>query len=439
MKLHSIALPCVLSLLTLGAAPCLGAQATPPAPTAVPTPPATQHVGAEVIAADLLAAFDAQARSEASVAKANGLLVEIANAYRTVPTLTDTMTLTIESLGNSNSLTFAVALGKGSDARLAMQGATMIALDGQMTLIADEPADRVLRVPLKGDLINTLRETLPNFAPPVTMLDLRAGRPLTSEALGLLALENPRVAGLRQVTGASEILVVGDNGASLVTVDASTKLIASSKALFTPPGAPAGMVMQVGIVHETKVAEAFEAPLAVHIGNRRIVTSLEEYMPTMRMIAVGEPVPAWTMRGLDGATVSLADLKGSVVVLDFWASYCAPCKRAMPYVDEFAKWAESSGKPIRVFAVNTLESGDAAGRVETASAWWSEQHFTLGCLMDIDDGVAESMGIRVMPTTLIIGPDGVLRAIHQAFDPARPGALVDELKAAAEKALAGQH
>jgi thiol-disulfide isomerase/thioredoxin len=408
-----------------------GAPATPPAAT-----PSQTATSVDVIAQSILSGFGADGRSDAAVAKANAVVAEIAKAYRELPTLTDTMTLTIDVMGKVDTITFAVALGKGSDARLAMQGATMVALDGQMTLIADEPSDRALRLPLKGDLMNTLREALPNFAPPVTILDLRAGRPLTSEALGLLALRNPRLAGYREDQKRAHLLVLGDNGASQVSVDAGTRLILESHALFTPPDAPAGFVMDVKVTHENAVADSLGAPLMVHIGDRRIVTSLEDFMPTARMIAPGEVVPAWSMRSLEGTTVSLADLRGSVVVIDFWASYCAPCKRAMPYVDEFAKWAAQSGKPIKVFAVNTLESGDADARIAEATTWWRAQKFSLTCLMDIDDGVSESMGIRVLPTTLVIDPNGVLSSVLQSFDAARPGKTVDDLKEAVEKALA---
>ena len=427
----------VLPILLAGAVALAAAPATQPlrqsAPPAAPAP-ATP----DAIAQPITSLFDAAARGEAAVAKANALLAEIAKAYRDAPTLTDEMTLTIGVMDNVTTETFAVALGKGSDARLAIPGATFLAADGQLTLVADEPADKALRLPLKGDLMATLRESLPNFSLPVTILDLRAGRPLTSEALGMLALRNPRIAGLREADGRVQLLVLGENGASGVSVDPATHHLVETHVLFTPPDAPPGMAMELTLAHKTAVAESLGSPLSVFLGERKIVTSVEDFMPSIRMIEPGAAVPTWTMRSLDGTTVSLADLRGSVVVLDFWASYCAPCKRAMPYVDEFAKWAAQSGKPIKVFAVNTLESGDAAARVESATAWWRQERFSMPCLMDIDDGVARSMGIAVMPTTLIIGPDGVLRAVHQSFDPVRPGRTVEELKAAVEKALAAK-
>lgn len=434
--MNRFAIAATLSLVSAAvlAAPLSFPVQAPPAATAQPPANADAGPSGDAVASTILAKYTGESRSAASVAKANALMLEVATAYRELPTLTDTLTLTIDALGNTDTVTFAVALGKGSDARLAMQGATMVSLDGQVTLVADEPADRALRVPLRGDLMTTLRETLGNFAPPVTILDLRAGRPLTSEALGLLALESPVVAGLREEGGKRWILVVGANGASEVSVDGATKLLGDAQALFAPPGAPEGFVMNVSIKHEAVVAAALSAPIVAHVGDRRIVTSIEDYLPTTKMIEVGQPAPTWTMRSLDGAEVKLADLKGSVVVLDFWASYCAPCKRAMPYLDEFARWAASSGKPIRVFAVNTLESGDAAARVAGATDWWRDQKFSLACLMDIDDRVADAMGIRVLPTTVVIGPDGVVRAIQQHLDSAQPGKLVDDLKAAVEKA-----
>ena len=71
---------------------------------------------------------------------------------------------------------------------------------------------------------------------------------------------------------------------------------------------------------------------------------------------LGQPAPDVTLRTLDGGTVRLAGLRGSVVVIDFWATWCVPCWEALEHTEELAAWAKSSGLPVKVFALNTMES-----------------------------------------------------------------------------------
>ena len=69
---------------------------------------------------------------------------------------------------------------------------------------------------------------------------------------------------------------------------------------------------------------------------------------------VGQPAPNFEVTTLDGTKVSLADLKGQVVILNFWATWCGPCKQELPLLDRYYRIRKSAG--LSVFAVTTEDS-----------------------------------------------------------------------------------
>ena len=75
--------------------------------------------------------------------------------------------------------------------------------------------------------------------------------------------------------------------------------------------------------------------------------------PAKRPI-VGQPAPPFEVTTFDGQKISLADLRGEVVILNFWATWCAPCRTELPLLDSYYKLRESAG--LRVVAVTTEDS-----------------------------------------------------------------------------------
>lgn len=149
----------------------------------------------------------------------------------------------------------------------------------------------------------------------------------------------------------------------------------------------------------------------------------EEFeLPTPQpLLAAGTEAPPWELKTAGGTLVRLADLRGNVVVLDFWATWCGPCKMAMPKVQELH--AEFQDRPVKVFGVNCLEDegGDPGGYMKSKS-------YTYGLLMKGDD-VAQAYHVPGLPTFYVI--DGEGRVVYTAVGAGQE----EELKKAVIDAL----
>lgn len=121
----------------------------------------------------------------------------------------------------------------------------------------------------------------------------------------------------------------------------------------------------------------------------------------------GASAPEFDILGTAG-NVKLSALHGKLVYLDFWASWCGPCKRSFPWMNEMQKRYGAQG--FQVIAVNLdAKHGDALDFLAQTPAT-----FTVG--FDPEAGVARSYGVKGMPSSLLIGPDGRVIAHHQGFN-----------------------
>lgn len=110
------------------------------------------------------------------------------------------------------------------------------------------------------------------------------------------------------------------------------------------------------------------------------------------------PTPAVELPLLDGAAWSLTRQRGRVIALNFWASWCEPCRAEMPSLELLAQRHEGEG--LIVMAINHKESAAAIRRFS------ERESITLPILRDVDGAVAHAFGVGIFPTTVLIGRDG---------------------------------
>lgn len=121
---------------------------------------------------------------------------------------------------------------------------------------------------------------------------------------------------------------------------------------------------------------------------------------------VGVAAPALRLPGLQGAVDSAA-LKGRVVFVDFWASWCAPCRRSFPWLNEMQ--AKYGGRGFQVVAVNVdRERRDADGFLAEVPA-----HFTVA--FDAAGDAPRRFAVKGMPTSVLVGADGAVIRQHEGF------------------------
>ena len=125
----------------------------------------------------------------------------------------------------------------------------------------------------------------------------------------------------------------------------------------------------------------------------------------IRTGTVGKPAPAFTLPSLtDGTSVSLDQYKGRIVVLNFWASWCIPCKEENPALTD--AWERYRGTDVVLLGVVFQDSADAARAYTTrlGNTWTSA--------VDDDGRVSLSYGVFGPPETYFIGADGIIAGRH---------------------------
>ncbi len=140
---------------------------------------------------------------------------------------------------------------------------------------------------------------------------------------------------------------------------------------------------------------------------------------TASAVELGAPAPGFTAETFDHRKISLADYHGRVVFVDFWASWCSPCRQSLPMYDKLA--GEFPAADFAVIAVNLDE--EAAD----AQKFLSDHPVKYTIVQNPQGDIPKSFGLSGMPSSYLIDRDGVVRQRYVGFEPTDIGTLKAEI------------
>jgi thiol-disulfide isomerase/thioredoxin len=370
-------------------------------------------------------------KDAAAIEKGIAALGKLRDAYRAAPAITEVITIQVQ--GAMGDQTQKLSSSYGTDSfKIDVDGqALLIGTGGAVMMSAEGMGDAYMAAEIgDGTAADAIARVTGGSGLPDLVIPMRLGKKDIPNAelpslFALGPLQDLTLKGFRQSETGVQFLLGGTVGTAVVSSSTKSGLVDRIDLAMTPPGAPPEFKIDAAFVIDAKVLKALPEEITFDPAGRT-----RQEAPGLP-VKVGDKAPQFTLETLGGESVSLADLKGQVVVIDFWATWCGPCKRGLPVLNEVAKWAKEEGLPVRFFGCNMGEQGDKAARLATAKGYWDGQNFAFESLLDADDAVAAKYGVTSIPTSFVIGPDGTILEVHQGFDPSMAESMKEELRKAA--------
>ena len=128
-------------------------------------------------------------------------------------------------------------------------------------------------------------------------------------------------------------------------------------------------------------------------------------------VAANQPTvaPDFTLKSREGVNIKLSELRGQVVMVNFWASWCGPCRQEMPLLQQLFDRYQSLG--FSLLGVNVDEDKAAADKM------LSDVQVSFPILYDDRSRVSKEYQVKAMPTTYMVDRDGRIRYLHKGYKP----------------------
>lgn len=130
--------------------------------------------------------------------------------------------------------------------------------------------------------------------------------------------------------------------------------------------------------------------------------------------------PDFTLASRDGANIKLSELRGEVVMLNWWASWCGPCRQEMPLLEDLQNKYRDYG--FTLLGINVDEDTEQAERL------LEQIPVTFSILFDPESSTSELYGIDAMPSTILIDRSGNMRFLHRGYKPGYEDDYEDQIK-----------
>jgi len=140
-----------------------------------------------------------------------------------------------------------------------------------------------------------------------------------------------------------------------------------------------------------------------------IAAGLLMYATTAPAGITGAVAPDFTLKSSSGTNMKLSEFRGEVVLINFWASWCGPCRQEMPVLDELHRQYKALG--FTVLGVNVEEDSSAARKL------LKEVQVSFPVLFDNESVVSKQYDVVAMPSTVLVDRDGNMRYIHKGYKP----------------------
>ena len=177
--------------------------------------------------------------------------------------------------------------------------------------------------------------------------------------------------------------------------------------------------------HKVTKSQGRGIPLVIALGAAMFTAGCgpEGISPDWHRVSPRIDAPEFALQQLDGDTVHLSDFRGKVVVMEFWATWCGPCRFSTPSLD--AVYRKNRDRGVQMLLINQGEEPDVVRK-------WVERRFQAPILLDRDGQVGRLYGVRGIPKLFVIDQEGRFAFVHEGYG----GGLERNLKLILDELLA---